>query len=55
MVRMGIWAPRSRMKSNPPAPTSGSRQRAQNSRTFGSMAFILRGVNTRDSSPRWRS
>ena len=43
------------MKSNPPVPTSGSSERAQNSRTFGSMAFILRGVNTRDSRPRWRS
>ena len=28
---------------------------AQNSRTFGSIAFILRGVNTRDSRPRCRS
>ena len=27
MVRMGIWAPRSAMKSNPPVPTSGSRLR----------------------------
>ena len=36
-----------------PAPTSGSRLLAQNSRTFGSSAFILRGVNTRDSRPRW--
>ena len=53
MVRMGIWAPRSAMKSNPPVPTSGSRLRAQNSRTLGSMAFILRGVNTRESRPRW--
>ncbi len=26
MVRIGIWAPRSAMKSNPPAPTSGSRR-----------------------------
>ena len=42
------------MKSKPPAPTSGSRLRAQNSRTFGSMAVILRGVNTRDRRPRWR-
>ncbi len=54
-MRMGIWAPRSRMKSNPPDPTSGSSERAQNSRTLGSMAFILRGVKTRDSRPRCRS
>ena len=43
------------MKSNPPASTSGSRLRAQNSRTFGSSAATLRGVNTRDSNPRWMS
>ena len=43
------------MKSKPPAPTRGSRLRAQNSRTLGSMAAILRGVKTRDSRPRWRS
>ena len=43
MVRMGIWAPRSAMKSNPSVPTIGSRLRAQNSRILGSMAFILRG------------
>ena len=49
MVRIGIWAPRSAMKSKPPLPTSGSRVRAQNSRILGSRAFILRGVNTRDS------
>ena len=55
MVRMGIWAPRSAMKSNPPVPTIGSRARAQNSRIFGSMAATLRGVNTRERSPRWRS
>ena len=55
IVRIGIWAPRSAMKSKPPLPTSGSRLRAQNSRTLGSMAAILRGVNTRDSRPRWRS
>ena len=52
IVRMGICAPRSAMKSNRPAPTSGSRLRAQNSRTFGSRAFIFFGVNTRESSPR---
>ena len=55
MVRMGIWAPRSAMKSNPPAPTSGSRLRAQNSRTLGSRAFIFRGVKTRESRPRCMS
>ena len=43
------------MKSKPPEPTSGSRLRAQNSRTLGSMAAILRGVKTRDRRPRWRS
>ena len=43
------------MKSNPPVPTSGSRLRAQNSRTFGSIAVIFFGVNTRESRPRWRS
>ncbi len=43
------------MKSNPPDPTSGSRLRAQNSRILGSMAFILRGVNTRDTRPRCMS
>ena len=43
------------MKSNPPEPTSGSRLRAQNSRTLGSMAFIFLGVNTRDIRPRCRS
>ena len=54
-MRIGIWAPRSPMKSNPPEPTSGSSERAQNSRTFGSMAVIFRGVKTRDSRPRWMS
>ena len=43
------------MKSNPPAPTSGSRLRAQNSRTFGSIALIFRGVKTRESRPRCKS
>ena len=32
ITRMGIWAPRSAMKSKPPAPTRGSRERTQNSR-----------------------
>ena len=41
------------MKSKPPAPTSGSRTCAQNSRTCGSSASIFFGVNTRDSRPRW--
>ena len=40
------------MKSKWPAPTSGSRLWAQNSRIFGSSAFIFFGVNTRDSRPR---
>ncbi len=52
MTRIGIWAPRSATKSKLPVPTSGSRQRAQNSRIFGSSAFIFFGVNTRDSTPR---
>ena len=55
IVRMGICAPRSVTKSNRPEPTSGSRLRAQNSRTFGSSAFIFFGLNTRDSRPRWMS
>ncbi len=53
MVRIGNCAPRSATKSKRPAPTSGSRARAQNSRTFGSRAFIFLGVNTRESRPRW--
>ena len=53
MVRIGIWAPRSATKSKPPAPTSGSRAWAQNSRTFGSRASIFLGVKTRESRPRW--
>ncbi len=40
------------MKSKRPAPTRGSRLCAQNSRIFGSSAFIFFGVNTRDSRPR---
>ncbi len=43
------------MKSNPPVPTRGSSVRAQNSRTNGSMAFILLGVKTRESTPRCTS
>ncbi len=53
MVRMGIWAPMSAMKSKPPWSTRGSRLRAQNSRILGSRALMLRGVNARDSSRRW--
>ena len=48
ITRIGIWAPRSAMKSKPPVPIIGSSDRAQNSRILGSMAFILRGVNTRE-------
>ena len=55
ITRMGIWAPRSAMKSNPPLPTSGSRLRAQNSRTWPSRASIFLGVNTRDITLRWMS
>ena len=40
------------MKSKPPAPTSGSRLRAQNSRIFDSSAAIRRGVKTRDNKLR---
>ena len=54
ITRIGICAPRSATKSNRPVPTSGSRLAAQNSRIFGSSAFIFFGVNTRDSSPRCR-
>ena len=50
-----MTAPRSVTKSKRPEPTSGSRVRAQNSRTFGSMAFIAFGVNTRDIRPRCTS
>ena len=52
ITRMGIWAPRSAMKSNPPAPTRGSRERTQNSRIFGSSSATRRGEKTRDSSRR---
>ena len=38
--------------SNRSVPTSGSRQRTQNSRTWSSSAVIRRGVNTRDIRPR---
>ena len=53
ITRIGICAPRSATKSNRSAPTSGSRLSTQNSRIFGSSAFIWRGVNTRESSARW--
>ena len=53
ITRIGICAPRSATKSNRSAPTSGSRQRAQNSRIFGSSAFIFLGVNTLPSTLRW--
>ena len=53
ITRIGICAPRSATKSNRPAPTSGSRLRAQNSRIFGSSAATFLGVNTRDSRLRW--
>ena len=43
------------MKSNRPAPTSGSSRVPQNSRIFGSSPLIRRGVNTRDSRPRCTS
>ena len=43
------------MKSNRPSSFSGSRVRAQNSRTLGSIASMLFGVNTRDMRPRCAS
>ncbi len=55
MVSIGITAPRSVMKSNRPSATSGSRVRVQNSRTFGSIASMDFGVNTRDIRLRWTS
>ncbi len=55
IVRIGMKAPRSWMKSKPPEPTRGSRVVAQNSRIFGSMAAIRRGVNTRERRPRCSS
>ena len=48
MTRIGICAPMSAMKSKPPAPISGSSERAQNSRIWSSSASIFFGVNTRD-------
>ena len=55
MVRIGIWAPRSRMKSKRSEPTYGSSVRAQNSRTFGSMSAMRLGVKTRLRSDRCMS
>ncbi len=43
------------MKSKPPEPTSGSRLRAQNARTFGSSSAMRRGVKMRDSNDRCTS
>ncbi len=48
----GMIVPKSRTKSKPSPPTSGSSTLAQYSRIWGSRAFIFFGVNTRDSSPR---
>ena len=39
--------------SNESRPTSSSRRCAQKLRTWGSIANIARGVNTRDSNWRW--
>ena len=50
ITRIGIWAPRSATKSNRFAPTRGSRDRAQNSRTFGSSAFIFAGEHPRQEA-----
>ena len=55
MTRIGMSAPRSRTKSNPPLPTNGSSARAQNSRMRLSSAATRRGVNTRLIRPRCRS
>ena len=52
ITRIGIIDASSATMSKPPEPTSGSRQRTQNSRTWSSSAAIRRGVNTRDMSPR---
>jgi hypothetical protein len=41
------------MKSKPPAPTRGSRLRAQKSRILGSSAATFRGENTPPISLRW--
>ena len=43
------------MKSKRPVPTSGSRLRAQNSRTLGSISWMRRGVKTRLRRLRWMS
>ena len=53
MTRIGIWAPRSAMKSNSSAPTSGSRLWTQNARIWGSSAATRFGENTLDMSRRW--
>ncbi len=53
MTRMGICAPRSAMKSNSLAPTSGSRQLTQNARIWGSSAATRFGEKTRDIRRRW--
>ncbi len=53
MVRIGICAPSSAMRSKPPEPTSGSRLRAQNSRILPSSSFTRRAVKARDSRRRW--
>jgi hypothetical protein len=52
MTRMGSTEASSVMMSKPDEPTSGSRQRAQKSRTWSSRAAMRRGVKTRDMSPR---
>ena len=55
MVFIGMTAPRWRMKSKRPSPTSGSSVSAQKRRTCGSISSIRLGVKTRLNSPRWRS
>ena len=53
MTCIGTWAPRSATKSNPSAPTSGSRHSAVKSRICCSSADTRFGVNARESSLRW--
>ena len=53
MTLIGISRLSVSMRSNRGWPTSGSRQRAQNSRIFGSRSATRRGENTRATSCRW--
>ena len=53
MTRIGISRLRASIRSNRGWPTRGSRQRAQNSRIFGSSSATRRGVKARESRRRW--